>query len=71
MGERCGFMLRTCHSATVGERACLGIGPIRMPDYLDRSQMVMLDAGQEIRVDEYNRWAEPLSPAFHRIVGGG
>ena len=46
----------------------LGFGPIRMPEYLDRSQMVTRGSGQEIRIDEFNRWAEPLSTAFHRIV---
>lgn len=46
----------------------LGFGPIRMPDYLNRSQLVTRGAGLEIEVDEFSRWAEPLSPAFHRIV---
>jgi len=46
----------------------LGFGPIRMPDYLNRSQLVTRGSGQEMEVDEFSRWAEPLSPAFHRIV---
>lgn len=46
----------------------LGLGPIRMPEYLDRSQIVTRDSGQELKVDEFSRWAEPLSTAFHRIV---
>ena len=51
-----------------GAVVALGVGPIRMPEYLDRTQMVRRDAGQELRVDEFSRWAEPLSTAFHRIV---
>lgn len=50
------------------DAAELGLGPIRMPDYLDRSQLVTRGSGAELNVDEFNRWAEPLTPAFHRIV---
>ena len=46
----------------------LGFGPIRMPEYLNRSQIVTRGSGLEIEVDEFSRWVEPLSPAFHRIV---
>ena len=56
-------------SASESETAvALGFGPIRLPDYLDRSQMVTRGSGQEIRVDEFSRWAEPLATSFHRIV---
>lgn len=51
-----------------GTTVALGLGPVRMPDYLDRSQLVTRDAGQELKVDEFSRWAEPMSTAFHRIV---
>ena len=46
----------------------LGLGPLKMAQYLDRSQMVTRGAGAEIQVDEFSRWAEPLSVAFHRVV---
>ncbi len=55
-------------SEEADDAAALGLGPVRIPDYLDRSQMVTRDSGQEIRVDEFSRWAEPMSTAFHRIV---
>lgn len=51
-----------------GDPVDLGVGPIRMPQYLNRSQLVTRGPGQELRVDEFNRWAEPLSDAIHRIV---
>ena len=50
------------------ERVSLGLGPIRMPDYLQRTQLVTRGAGQELSVHQYSRWAEPLSKAFHRIL---
>lgn len=46
----------------------LALGPLRMPDYLNRSQMVTRDSGAEIQVDEFSRWAEPLNQAMHRVV---
>ncbi len=58
----------TAASPEAGDTVALGLGPIRMADYLNRSQLVTRGPGQEIIVDEFNRWAEPLSPAFHRIV---
>jgi uncharacterized protein len=46
----------------------LGLGPMRMAEYLNRSQIVTRGAGAEIKVDEFSRWAEPLAVAFHRVV---
>ncbi len=46
----------------------LGLGPIRMPDYLNRSQLVWRSANAEMRVDEFSRWSEPLTKSLLRIV---
>ena len=46
----------------------LGFGPLRMPDYLDRSQIVTRGANSEIQVDEFSRWSEPLATSLVRIV---
>ncbi len=51
-----------------GAIVAIGVGPIRIPEYLDRTQIVIRDAGQELLVDEFSRWAEPLTSAFHRVV---
>ena len=53
---------------TPDQAVVLGVGPMRMAEYLDRSQLVTRGAGAEIQVDEFNRWAEPLSVAFLRVV---
>lgn len=50
------------------EAVVLGLGPMRMAEYLNRSQIVTRGAGTEVKVDEFNRWAEPLAVAFHRVV---
>lgn len=46
----------------------LGLGPFRMPDYLNRSQIVTRGANSEIQVDEFSRWSEPLATSLLRIV---
>jgi uncharacterized lipoprotein YmbA len=50
------------------EAPILVIGPLRVPDYLKRPQMVGRRQGAELLVDEFNRWAEPLDEAIHRTV---
>jgi len=46
----------------------LEIGPIRVPDYLKRSQMVRRGQGSELIVDDFNRWAGSLDDAIHRTI---
>ena len=46
----------------------LGLGPFRMPDYLNRSQIVTRGVNSEIQVDEFSRWSEPLATSLLRIV---
>ena len=46
----------------------LGVGPIRLPEYLNRSQIVTRGGGSELEIDEFSRWAEPLTQALHRVV---
>lgn len=47
----------------------LGIGPLRMPEYLSRSQIVTRGEGTEILVDDFNRWAEPVEDSIYRVLG--
>lgn len=46
----------------------LGVGPLRTPDYLSRSQIVMRSGTAELTVDDFHRWVEPIDQALHRIV---
>jgi uncharacterized protein len=44
------------------------IGPITLPAYLDRIQMVTMAGKHELVLDEFNRWAEPLKDSFYRVL---
>jgi uncharacterized lipoprotein YmbA len=48
--------------------ATMSLGPLRLPDYLARTQFVTRGDGAEVIVDDYHRWAEPLDDAITRIV---
>lgn len=48
--------------------AVLVVGPLAFPEYLQRSRMVRRGEGAELLVDEFHRWAEPLSEAVPRIL---
>ena len=44
------------------------IGPITLPAYLDRTQMVTGSGKHELVLEEFNRWAEPLKDGFYRVL---
>ena len=41
----------------------LGVGPIRVPEYLERPQIVTRGQNRELHIDDFNRWAEPVAQA--------
>jgi len=47
----------------------LGIGPIRLPGYLDRQEIVTRVSPNQIDLSEYDHWAEPLETNFDRVLG--
>jgi uncharacterized lipoprotein YmbA len=53
-----------------GSKGCLtlGIGPIKLPDYLDRPQIVTQTGANELQVAEFDQWAEPLEKTFSRVL---
>jgi uncharacterized protein len=50
------------------EGATIGVLPVTMPDYLDRPQVVTRVSENEINLDEFSRWAEPLKDSFTRAL---
>ena len=68
------FMLGTLEStstlARAGDMAVL-VGPVRLPAYLDRSQIAMLEGGGEISLNEFNRWLGGFEENFLRALSLG
>ncbi len=44
------------------------IGPVEIPDYLNRPQIVTRGEGSELRLAEFDRWAEPLDDSIQRML---
>jgi len=53
-----------------GSEPCvsIGIGPVKIPEYLDRSGIVTRVTSHELMVAEFNKWAEPLEESFPRAL---
>jgi uncharacterized lipoprotein YmbA len=53
-----------------GEERCfsIGIGPISIPYYLDRPQIVTRGASNEFTLAEFDRWGEPVGDNLKRAL---
>ncbi len=46
----------------------IGIGPIHLPEYIKRPQIVTRTSKYSLNVSEFNRWIEPFSDAITRVL---
>ena len=46
----------------------VGLGPVRVPAYLDRPELATRVATSEVRFSPNERWAEPLSASLRRVL---
>ena len=50
------------------EKISIGVGPVAIAPYLQRPQMVTRIGENELRVDDFNQWAEPLQVTVSRVM---
>ncbi len=55
-------------ATSAGGPALVGVGPVEIPAYLDRPQIVTGSAGAQLELDEFQRWAEPLRDNFTQVL---
>jgi uncharacterized protein len=56
-------------AATAGSwDVTIGLGPVAIPSYLDRPQLVTRVGPNEVRLAPLARWAEPLREGFVRVL---
>jgi uncharacterized lipoprotein YmbA len=55
------------HEARFG--LAVGVGPIALPAYLDRVQIVTRQSPNALDLSELNQWAEPLTNNISNVVG--
>ncbi len=46
----------------------IGVGPVKIPEYLDRPQMVTRDKEGALKFDEFDRWGEYLDLGMARLI---
>jgi uncharacterized protein len=46
----------------------IGVGPVTLPRYLDRPQIVTRTSPYELKMAEFDRWAEALDVNFSRVL---
>jgi uncharacterized lipoprotein YmbA len=53
----------------MGERCfAIAIGPVKIPEYLNQSEIVTRITQNEVSVDEFTKWAEPLEDNISRTL---
>lgn len=50
------------------EHLAIGVGPVSLPNYLDRPVIVRRSTPNEFQLAEYDRWGEPLGDVFPRVM---
>jgi len=46
----------------------IGLGPVTLPAYLDRPDIVTRAGANQMRLGDFSQWAEPLEPLLTRIM---
>ena len=49
-------------------QVAIGIGPIRLPEYLDRRNIIVRNSRNEFELAEISQWAEPMADTFARVL---
>jgi uncharacterized protein len=53
---------------TASSNPTIGIGPIKLPEYLDRDEVVTRVGPNRLELSDQDRWAEPLDNNFKQVI---
>ena len=69
------YILHSLSNLTTGQQAAVDkhditivVGPVNLPEYLDRPQIVTRISPSELKLAEFDKWAEPLEHNFSRVL---
>jgi uncharacterized lipoprotein YmbA len=51
-----------------GPSTVVGVGPVVLPDYLDRPQIVTRATGNQVMLADFSTWVEPINGMFVRVL---
>ena len=63
-----GTSASTPRSADGAGAVGIGVGPVIMPGYLDRTQIVTRTSADQVELSMFHRWAEPLEEGIARVL---
>jgi len=55
-------------AALLGMDIAIGVGPVELPEFLDRPQIVTRKSQNQLEISEFNRWAASLPRDFARVL---
>jgi uncharacterized lipoprotein YmbA len=58
----------TMPATAAAQGPVIGVGPITLPKYLDRPQIVTRASRNQLALGEFDRWAEPLQDNVSRVL---
>jgi uncharacterized lipoprotein YmbA len=56
------------NTAEADQKLSVGVGPVEIPEILDRPQIVTRSGPNKLQVDEFHRWAGRLDENFARVL---
>lgn len=56
------------NDARAPSKSSLGLGPIRLPDYLERPELMVRTSATELAPSRVARWAEPFGEMLKRVL---
>ena len=56
------------HARAAGQNIAIGVGPVEIPKFLDRPQIVTRTSANRIEVSEFHRWGGSLHADFLRVL---
>jgi uncharacterized protein len=69
------YVLNSLYSAegdieieTTTDETLIGVGPVELPEYVNRPQIITRTSNNELEVAPFARWAEPVESNFSRVV---
>jgi len=51
-----------------GEDMAIGVGPVELPEFLDRPQIVTRKSQNQLEISEFHRWAVSFPNDFSRVL---
>ncbi len=56
------------NTPSLGAGVSVGLGPVELPEYLERPELVVRTSATELKPSALDRWSEPLDKGFVRVL---